>query len=186
MLQHIDTEYDIEANGVCKQPEDVQNKLGVSRPVLDGRSKTSLAGNKNKTGRPGRDLTHNKLACARIEDSHILLRDLSTATDIRTHFSDSGKAFDKKCVLNSTSNAEQVQQIVPVATESVHNSAYGFVPLEPLRLYTGDPVYYQTIPDIISTHLMIKNSGLPNFLKCRIPVTSKLNVDRWRSHLADY
>ena len=33
---------------------------------------------------------------------------------------------------------------------------------------------------------MIRNSGLPNFLQCRIPVTSKLNVDSWRFHLADY
>ena len=186
VLQYIDTEYDSEPNEVCKQTQDVQNKLGVSRPVLDGRLETSLAGNKNKTGCSGRDLIYNKLACAQTEDSDTLSPDVSTATEIRTHFSDSGKAFDKNCVLNSTNNAEQFQHVLTADTETVHKSGFGFVPFKPLRLYTGDPVYYQTIPDIISTHLMIKNSGFPNFLKCHIPVKSNLNVDRWRSHLADY
>ena len=185
-LQHIDTEYDRNSNEVCKQTEDVQNKLGVSRPVLDGRLKTTLAGNKNKTGYSGRDLIHNKLACARTEDRVTLSPDVSTATEIRTHFSDSAKAFDKNCVLHSTNNADQFQHVLTADTDTVYNSGFGFLPLEPLRLYTGDPVYYQTIPDIISTHLRIKNSGFPNFLKCRIPVESKLNVDRWRSHLANY
>ena len=53
---------------------------------------------------------------------------------------------------------------------------FGFLPTDSLQLYT-DPVYYETIKDIISTHLMVKKSGLPNFLKCRIPVKSKLKVD---------
>ena len=77
-LQHIDTEHDIEAKQVCKQIEDVHSKLGVSRPVLDGKSKTPLAGNKNKTGCPVRDLTHNKLACTQTADSDTLSRDVST------------------------------------------------------------------------------------------------------------
>ena len=126
VLQHIDTEYDSEANEVCKQTEDVQNKLGVSRPVLDGRSETSLAGNKNKTGCSGRDLTHNKLAFAWTEDSDTLSRDVSTATEIRMQFSDSGKAFDKNCVLNSTNNAEQFQHIFPADTETAYKPVFGF------------------------------------------------------------
>ena len=177
----------LKTSEVCKQTEDVQNKLGVSRPVLDGRSKYSLVEKKNGTGCSDGDLNPTKLACTRIKDSDTLLRDVSTATEIRTHISDSGKAYDRNCVLNSTDNTDQVQHTFCADTESVHNSVFGFVPLEPLQLYTGDPVYHQTIPDIISTHFMIRNSGLPNFqIKCRVPVTSKLNVDRWRSHLVDY
>ena len=61
-----------------------------------------------------------------------------------------------------------------------------FLPLGTLQLYTDAPVYYEQIPNIISTHFMIKESGFPNFLKCGIPVTSKLNIDRWRFHLFDY
>ena len=67
-----------------------------------------------------------------------------------------------------------------------HNLEFDFLPAETLKLYTGDPVYYKKIPDIISTHFMIKESGLPNFLQCRIPVTSKLNIDRWHFQLFDY
>ena len=73
-----------------------------------------------------------------------------------------------------------------VIDDSKKKLKFGFMPAETLQLYTGDPVYYQTIPDIISTHLVIRNSGLPNSEKCRIPVASKLNVDRWRFHLFDY
>ena len=67
-----------------------------------------------------------------------------------------------------------------------HNLQFGFLPSETLQLYTGNPAYYEKIPGIISTHFMIKESGLPNFLKCRIPVVSKLNIDRLCFHLLDY
>ena len=33
---------------------------------------------------------------------------------------------------------------------------------------------------------MIRDGGLPNFLKCRIPEISNLNIDRWRFHLSNY
>ena len=104
----------------------MHNKLGVSRPVLDGRLKTTLAGNKNKTGCSGRDLIHNKLACARTEDRVTLSPDVSTATEIRTQFSNSAKAFDKNCVLHSTNNADQFQQVLTADTDIVY---MGFCPL---------------------------------------------------------
>ena len=40
---------------------------------------------------------------------------------------------------------------------------FGCVPLSPLRLFTGDPTYWEQIPDILSAHKMIRESGLPNF-----------------------
>ena len=86
----------------------------------------------------------------------------------------------------SSDNTDHVHHMATPVIENRNNFAFGFMPLEPLQLYTGDPVYYQTIPDIISTHFMVKNSGLLNFLKCRVPVTSKLNVDKWHFHLVDY
>ena len=33
---------------------------------------------------------------------------------------------------------------------------------------------------------MIRDSGCPNFLKCRIPVTSNLKIENWRSYLDNY
>ena len=71
-------------------------------------------------------------------------------------------------------------------TSVTHNQQFGFLPSDTLQLYTRDLVYYQTISDIISTHLMHRESGFRNFLQCRIPVKSKLNVDRWCFHLLDY
>ena len=53
-------------------------------------------------------------------------------------------------------------------------------------MYTGDPVYYEKIPDIIKTHRTIRDSGCPNFLKCRIPVTSNLKIENWRLYLDKY
>ena len=63
---------------------------------------------------------------------------------------------------------------------------FGCVPLSPLRLFTGDPTHWEQIPDIISAHKLIRDSGLPNFLGLRIPVHTQLNVKAWRFHLSDY
>ena len=38
----------------------------------------------------------------------------------------------------------------------------------------------------IEAHRLIRNSGKPNFLGCRIPVDSQLNISNWRLYLADY
>ena len=70
----------------------------------------------------------------------------------------------------------RTQCMVGVDNESKHDSLvtqkhqFGFLPLDTLQLYTGDPIYYETIPDIISTHLMVRASGVPNFLKCLVTV----------------
>ena len=64
-----------------------------------------------------------------------------------------------------------------------NKEGYGFIPLSPLRLYTGDLTYYQNIPDIIRLHRIVSQSGKPNYLGCRIPVISQLNITAWRKHL---
>ena len=63
---------------------------------------------------------------------------------------------------------------------------FGFKPLGELQLYSGRPVFWNTSPDIFSTHYMIKDSGVLNFMKCRIPVQSNLNPDKWRLYLKKY
>ena len=63
---------------------------------------------------------------------------------------------------------------------------FGCVPLSSITLFTGDPTYWETIPDIITTHKMIRQSGVPNFLGLRIPVNTQLKVKAWRHHLKDY
>ena len=63
---------------------------------------------------------------------------------------------------------------------------FGFVPETSLKLYQGPPVYWKDIPSILQAHALVKNSGTHNYLKCRIPVNSHLNIERWAYHLRNY
>ena len=63
---------------------------------------------------------------------------------------------------------------------------FGFVPQNNLQLYDGGLVQWDTIPDIIASHYIVKSTGLPNFLKSRIPVSTNLNITKWRSYLKHY
>ena len=70
--------------------------------------------------------------------------------------------------------------------EAQNGVRYGAVHPSLIKFFTGEPTYWENIPDIIQAHCLIRQSGLPNFLGLRIPVYTQLNVDSWRSHLADY
>ena len=63
---------------------------------------------------------------------------------------------------------------------------FGYVPLTNLKVYTGPPVKWDTVPDIIEAHNLVRQSGVPNFLNCRIPVETNLNSNTWRTYLKDY
>ena len=40
---------------------------------------------------------------------------------------------------------------------------FGFAPLSLIKLYTGSPTDWEKISDVIQTHLIVKQSGLPIF-----------------------
>ena len=152
----------------------------------------SLVGKKNETGCPDEVNKHTKLgkmATNNYTSVNSVVWNVSTDGHSRTHSVDSKEVFDRNYVLNSCDNVTHISCTRGAENDSnhlnsvVHKLQFGFLPSETLKLYTGDPVYYEQIPDIIATHLMVKKSGLPNFLQCRIPVTSNLNVDRWRFYL---
>ena len=63
---------------------------------------------------------------------------------------------------------------------------FGCIPLAPIYVYKGPTRYWDSIPDILTAHKLIRQSGLPNFLGLRIPVRTNLNVNSWRYHLVDY
>ena len=80
---------------------------------------------------------------------------------------------------------------LPVCTEywqyeEQNGVEFGCVPLSPITLFTGDPTYWERIPDIITAHKLIHQSGFPNFLGLRIPVSTQLKVEAWRHHLMGY
>ena len=63
---------------------------------------------------------------------------------------------------------------------------FGYIPLNDLKIYQGPEVIWKQTPGIIQAHKLIRQSGVPNFLNCRIPVRTQLNPDRWRHYLTDY
>ena len=63
---------------------------------------------------------------------------------------------------------------------------FGFVSETSFKLYQGPPVYWQDIPTILEAHALVQTSGTHNYLNCRIPVNSHLNIDKWVYHLRDY
>ena len=69
-------------------------------------------------------------------------------------------------------------------TNYINNQVHtlGFCPLGPLHLNTGNPVQWNSTLTDLEAHWLIKDSGKPNFLGCRIPFDSHLNIFNWRSY----
>ena len=65
-------------------------------------------------------------------------------------------------------------------------SEIGFIPLTALKVYEGPPKFWDSCPDIIQAHKLIKETGLPNYLSCRIPIQGQLKPDRWQHYLQNY
>ena len=63
---------------------------------------------------------------------------------------------------------------------------FGYIPLIDFLIYDGPHVFWEKVTDILEAHQIIRDSGVPNFLKDRIPVVIQLNPDRWSFHLQDY
>ena len=63
---------------------------------------------------------------------------------------------------------------------------FGCVPLAPIYVHKGQSQVWESVPDVLTAHKLIRDSGLPNFLGLRIPVETNLNVSSWRKHLVDY
>ena len=60
------------------------------------------------------------------------------------------------------------------------------MPESPLKLYEGPSFYWKEVLSILQAHALVKNSGTPNYLKCRIPVNSHLNIAKWEYYLKGY
>ena len=73
-------------------------------------------------------------------------------------------------------------------TACVHQNGdnFGYIPLNDLHIYKGPEIQWKSLPDIWQANKLIRESKVPNFLNCRIPVKTQLNPDKWRSYLAQY
>ena len=165
-------------------PADDQHGL-----LLAQQEKIPLAGNKNETGTL--DVGSEKIISLSSQDWSV--------DNIDTHEPDWELMLTGNCNLNSieqeNENGENsCQNLCNSNTICQDNekciqqtgSKLGFVPKIDLKLYHGEIVHWDKVPDVIQSHYIIKNSGLPNFLKSRIPVTTNLNIKNWRSYLKDW
>ena len=63
---------------------------------------------------------------------------------------------------------------------------FGFIPLTDVKTYQGPPIQWDKEIDILEAHSIIRNSGVPNFLKCRIPIQTQLRPKVWAQKLKNY
>ena len=63
---------------------------------------------------------------------------------------------------------------------------FGFVPLGSQLMPSNATLCNSHDYSPIEMHKIVKETGKPNFLRVRLPVTSQLNVDRWKILLKDY
>ena len=101
---------------------------------------------------------------------------------------DSNILLNGNCSLHSSFLVPQSSTNDSVYTHVVEAQGpqFGFIPQGPLKLYVGDPVSWEYVPNVNISHLLIRSSGLPNYLGCRIPVQSQLNIDNWKRYLVGY
>ena len=63
---------------------------------------------------------------------------------------------------------------------------FGVIPLSSLLVYNGKPTDNKRVCDSLIAHRLVRQSGHPNVLGCRIPVDSGLNIKNWRFYLKDF
>ena len=63
---------------------------------------------------------------------------------------------------------------------------FGYIPLNDLHIYKRPVIQWKSPPDIWQANKLIRESKVPNFLNCRIPVKTQLNPDKRRLYLAHY
>ena len=63
---------------------------------------------------------------------------------------------------------------------------FGFVPLSDFIMTDRTDIVADPIVDPFELHKHVKNSGRVNFLRCRVPVKSQLNVPAWIEMLKGY
>ena len=163
----------------------VVGDVGTTLQLQLADKNTYFSGNKNKTGFSDGDYMGANI----IEDSSYdnNVENCGDVTDVMDTAILEQDLY-QNCSRNSSNDSGKVQNSVcdTVYTNGIHTDVFGFIPKGPLKLYDGNPTTCNCISDIIRAHLMIKDSGIPNYLGCRIPVASNLKCHIWSQHLQNY
>ena len=176
------------------------SSLGVSVAMTNVTSPTKNLGDQNMTfdsvsnhvfisgGHWKLNLAVSKI---HLEGNKNEIGSLDGASDL-VSTADSHAVTDENYDLNSLQLIECDDMPLPVRNSEIFNVVtnqkhkFGFCPLSKLQLYTGESVKHTTRLIDLQAHKLIKASGKPNLLGCRIPVQSNLNIPSWRLHLSEY
>ena len=152
----------------------------VHQPQLAGRNQSFL-GNKSKTGHLHGDIIDANV----LKNVHVMCEKYAGATDVMdtVHLD---QELEQNCSLNINSDSSHLRNFSCDTVDTERVQTFGFIPKGPLKLYDGDPGFSNNIPDIITAHLLIRNSCRPNYLGCRIPVVSNLKYHIWSQYLEHY
>ena len=132
-------------------------------------------GNKNKTGPSIGDQTHNFGA------SDIFITHTPQGTAMRYQdYSENKVGFmhilECSDVLMDCRNTGETKDFID----------FGFVSQGRLKTFAGLLVEHNKIPDVMTSHFLIRQSSKLNFMGRHIPVQSHLKIDRWCFYLAQY
>ena len=127
---------------------------------------------------------HSVLTVSDKQSTHVVDQEEILPDQVLAHTTMDLTNGSKNIPLHILHNKHNQPDYVSCISQNRHK--FGFVPLSPLRIYTGDPTYYESIPDIIKLHHQVRSSSNPNYLKCRIPLQTHFNIKNWRKYLSQY
>ena len=147
--------------------------------TLAHQDKKLFVGNKNETGLfdgESRDVITSSYQSWSVADSNTHVPNLEQMLT-RNYYLNSIKhenSCSQKFGLNQNKQTAIYNHNEQCKSQTGGN--FGFVPQTNLKLYDGESVYWEKVPDVIHSHYIVRDSGLPNFLKARIPVNTIIKI----------
>ena len=156
--------------------------LGIIQQPQLAETNQFFCGNKNKTGHFDGDVINANV----LQDFNVMCENNGDVIDI-IDTANLDQESNRNCSLNIIANSSHDPNLSCDTVDTTQiRTRFGFIPKGPLKLYDGNPGFCNRIPDIITAHLLIRESGLPNYLGCRIPVRSNLKCHIWSQYLTKY
>ena len=170
-----------ETSQVVKDSPNISQDLGIIYQPQLAEFEHSFLGNKNKTGYFDGDIKNAN----DLQDLNAMYENHGDVIDVMDT-KNLQQVSDQNCSRNSANDSSHVHYLPYDTVDTSESQTFGFIPKGTLKLYDGDPGVCNSIPDIITAHLLVKQSGYPNFLGCRIPVVSNLKCENWSFYLKQY
>ena len=139
-----------------------------------------LEGNKNETGQT---LGYHQHTQQNNNSQSIQMIEVSENNEIDT---DTIQTFTRKKNIPENVKLQKIHSKHYNASVRQNFQRFGFLPYNDLMVYNGHDIVWGNVPDIIAAHSMIRQSNVPNFMGCRIPLKTQLNIEAWQKYLDSY